>query len=300
MTHDPKLRVVTPIGDHCGEGLVWVASENAMYWTDVCRFLVHRVSLDTGAVKSWYFDEPCVALSVTDKAGTLLLGLGSSLILWEPATDTRTNYGFSLDTWPKIRLNEGRAGPNGEFWIGSMANNVGPDGEGGTVDGLQGILYRIKAGQPPLIAKTGIGISNTMCFSPDGRYLYFGDSNQNVIWRFDYDGATQTLSNEMPFFAGYDRGKPDGSAIDQEGYVWNARFGGGCVVRIAPDGSIDRIVEMPVSNITTCEFGGADLSTLFITTATIFLDRHERLAGSLFALDAGISGAKPHYYKLEK
>jgi sugar lactone lactonase YvrE len=299
MTDNLNLRIVAPIGDRCGEGLVWAPVENAVYWTDVCRFLVHRMTLDNMAVQSWYFDEPCVSLSLTDKAGTLLLGVGSRLILWQPESDTRTDYGFALDTWPTVRLNEGRAGPGGEFWIGSMANNVGPDGEDGTVDGLQGILYRIKTGEAPMIAKTGIGISNTLCFSPDNQYLYFGDSDQNVIWRFEYDAATQTLSNEVPFFEGYARGKPDGSAIDADGYLWNTRFGGGCIVRIAPDGQIDRVIELPVSNITTCEFGGADLSTLFITTATVFLDRHERLAGSLFALDAGIAGASPHIFITE-
>jgi sugar lactone lactonase YvrE len=298
MAHDLKLRVVAPMGDHCGEGLVWSAADNALYWTDVCRFLVHRLSLDSGAVKSWTFDEPCVALSVTDCAGTLLLGIGSRLILWQPATDTRTDHGFKLQGWPTLRLNEGRAGPGGEFWVGSMANNVGPDGEVGAVDGLQGVLYRIKPGTAPWVAKTGIGISNTMCFSPDQRFLYFGDTVQNMIWRFNYDRETQSISGEVPFFAGFARGKPDGSAIDAEGFLWNCRFGGGCVVRIAPDGQIDRVIDMPVSNITTCEFGGPGLRTLYITTSTILLNRHERLAGSLFALDAPVAGAPPHTFAL--
>ena len=121
---------------------------------------------------------------------------------------------------------------------------------------------------------------------------------RNIIWRHDYDSDTRAITGETPFFAGFDRGVPDGSAIDAEGHLWNARFGGSCLVRIAPDGSIDRIVELPISNPTTCAFGGADLRTLFFTSANIHLPRPERLAGSLFALDAPVPGLLPYSYRL--
>lgn len=298
MTTPYPIRCVAPVANFCGEGATWSPSENAIYWTDICRFVVYRMTVSDGAVRTWLFDQPCVALALTDRPGTMLLGLGSRLIFWEPETDTRTDHGFVLDNYPTVRLNEGRAGPGGEMWIGSMANNVGPDGEDGIVDGFQGELFRISADEAPQKFRSEIGISNTMCFSPDGRHLYFGDSNRNVVWRYDYDAATRNVTNEIVFFENYDRGKPDGSAIDSDGYLWNARFGGGCVVRVAPDGSIDKVVEMPVSNITTCQFGGADMTTLFVTTSTIFLEPHERLAGSLFAIDTDVTGAPAHHYIL--
>jgi sugar lactone lactonase YvrE len=297
--NDLNLRCVAPIGDMCGEGAVWCADEQTLYWTDVCRFLVHRIPVATGAVESWFFDEPCVALSLTTRPGTLLLGIGSRLILWQPDGNIRTDHGFSLDRWPGARLNEGRAGPGGEFWIGSMSNNVGPDGEHIDLEGAKGELFRIIDGQSPQRFKDGIVIANTMCFSPDQRHLYFGDTAPNTIWRYDYDAATRLISNETVFFAGFERGKPDGSAIDADGYIWNTRFGGSCLVRIAPDGSVDRIVELPVSNPTTCAFGGPDLKTLYITSATIYVERHERLAGSLFALDAPVAGMLENCYLLE-
>ena len=292
------LRCVAPTGDHCGEALLWSADEGAIYWTDVNRFLVHRLVLATHAVESWLFDEPCVALSLTTRVGTLLLALGSRLLLWQPEGDVRTDHGFALSSAPGARLNEGRSGPGGEFWVGSMGNNVGRDGESIDFVGAPGELIRIIDGAPPKQFKAGLQIANTLCFSPDQRHFYLGDSLQNIIWRHDYDAVTREISGETPFFADFDRGVPDGSAIDADGFVWNARFGGGCIVRVAPDGRIDRIVELPISNPTTCAFGGADLRTLFITSASIHLPRPERLAGSLFALDAPVAGLLPHSYAL--
>lgn len=295
---DLNLRCLVPAGDHCGEALLWSAAEGAVYWTDVNRFLVHRMVLATRAVESWLFDEPCVALSPTTRPGTLLLALGSRLLLWQPAGDVRDDHGFALASAPAARLNEGRSGPGGEFWVGSMGNNVGPDGELVDFSGAPGELFRIIDSAPPQRFVSGLQISNTMCFSPDQRHLYFGDSLRNIIWRFDYDPATRAIAGQTPFFAGFARGVPDGSAIDAEGYLWNARFGGSCLVRIAPDGRIDRIIELPISNPTTCAFGGVDLRTLFITTAAIHLPRPERLAGSLFALDAPVPGLLPYPYRL--
>jgi sugar lactone lactonase YvrE len=284
---------VVPAGDHCGEAVLWVDGAQAIFWTDVNRFLVHRFVPSTRETKTWMFDQPCVSLAITDRPGTLLLGLGSGVFPWMPETGHLGEAIFQLEGWPATRMNDGRPGPGGELWIGSMANNVGPNGAQGQCEGFGGDLFRLRAGDGPRIFRRDIGISNTVCFSPCGNTLYFGDSKRNTIWRYSYDQRTQEISNETVFFEGFERGGPDGSAIDREGYLWNCRFGGGCIVRIAPDGSVDRIVEMPVSNVTTCDFGGADRKTLFITTASIELDHHERFAGGLFALRTDTQGMAP-------
>lgn len=263
-----------------------------MYWTDVNRFLVHRISIADRLVSTWYFDEPCVALYLTDEPGVLLLALGSKLIKWWPATDARQDFGFSLERWPEARFNEGRPGPAGELWIGTMANNVAPDGSPLHTEGNMGELYRLIDGKA-IRVKDDIGVSNTLCFSPDNKYLYFGDTHRNVIWRFDYDADTAQVSNETVFFEGFERGRPDGSAMDAEGCLWNCRFGGGCIVRVSPSGQVDRVVDMPCTNITTCQFGGDDLATLYISTAAMKVPGYERLAGSLFALDPGVTGSQP-------
>ena len=287
------IRCVAPVGDQCGEAATWVADESALYWTDINRFLVHRWQEQTNAVETWLFDQPCAALFATSTPGTLILALGEKLLRWRPDTDKREDYGYPLASWPEARYNDGRPGPGGELWLGSMGNNVAEDGTPGDVDGDRGELFRIDPDGHLETVRRGIGISNTVCFSPDRRHFYFGDTPRNVIWRYDYDPDTRRISNETPFFEGFERGRPDGSTVDAEGCLWNCRFGGGCVVRVTPDGSVDRIVEMPCTNITTCEFGGEELNTLFITTAAMMTDGYERLAGSLFGLDPGVRGLPP-------
>jgi sugar lactone lactonase YvrE len=291
---DERLRCVAPVGDKCGEAATWSAEEGALYWCDVNRFLIHRLDARE-AVRSWFFDEPVVALSLTEEPGVLLVALGSRLILWRPEDDSRRDQGFRLTDWPQARLNDGRAAPNGDFWIGSMANNVGPNGEPGEAAFGLGVLLRLRRGAEAGVYKRGLGISNTVCWSPDRRTFYFGDSQQNTIWAYDYDEASGEIANERPFFAGFERGGPDGSAVDADGRLWNCRFGGACVVAVAPDGKIDQVLEMPVRNVTTCAFGGADLKTLYITTAAMLTTESDRLAGSLFAWTAeapGLDGFK--------
>lgn len=283
------LRCVAPVGDRCGEAATWSEREGALYWCDVNRFLIHRMDGED-QVKSWLFDEPVTALSLTDEPGTLLVALASRLILWRPADDRRRDRGFACEGWPQARLNDGRASPNGDFWIGSMANNVGPRGEALAATPGLGILSRIRPGGAASAHKRGIGISNTVCWSPDETVFYFGDTMENTVWAWDYDRASGEIANERVFFTGFDRGLPDGSAIDSAGRLWNCRFGGGCVVCVEPGGAICDVLEMPVRNITTCAFGGEDLRTLFITTAAMMTDESDRLAGSLFALEVETPG----------
>lgn len=296
MIRDPVC--VAPTGDVCGEGVVWHAAHNAVYWSDINRFLIHRLSLADSSVRSWIFEEPVTALCLTDRDDMLEVVLGSSVILWEPGRDLRHDALFRLDGWPSVRLNDARPDPRGSLWAGSMRNNVHPDGSSGEVGGQDGILVRVDPNGRATCVREKIGISNTLAWSPDQRHFYFGDTLANVIWVYDYDASTGAISNERPFLEGFGRGYPDGSAVDSEGYLWNCRFYGNCIVRVAPDGKIDRLVEMPVKNITTCTFGGADLQTLFVTTASAEAPRGDRLAGSLFAIRTDVKGQPENRFSL--
>jgi len=295
MTGEPVC--VAPTGDVCGEGAVWHAAHNAVYWTDINRFLIHRLNLADSAVRTWLFDEPVTSLALTDREDVLVAVLGSRVILWEPATDARHDALFLLDGWPAVRLNDARCDPRGSLWIGSMRNNVNADGSAGEAGGQDGVLVRVDPDAQATTWRKGVGIANTLAWSPDRRRFYFGDTLANVIWIYDYDSSTGAISNERPFLQGFARGFPDGSTVDSEGYLWNCRFYGNCIVRVAPDGKIDRVVEMPVKNITTCTFGGADLTTLFITTASAEAPRGDRLAGSLFSIQAEVRGQPENRFR---
>jgi L-arabinonolactonase len=158
-----------------------------------------------------------------------------------------------------------------------------------------GALYCISADRNARRVLDNTGISNTLAWSPDDTKFYFADSRIQTIFVFDFDKRTAHLSNRRVFATTLGQSmSPDGSAMDCEGYLWNAQWGGGRVVRYAPDGQISRIIALPVSQPTSCAFGGPGLSTLYITSARIGLDprqlAREPLAGSIFAVDAGIGG----------
>jgi sugar lactone lactonase YvrE len=288
---------VAPTGDVCGEGAVWHAAHSAVYWTDINRFLIHRYTLADQCVRTWFFDEPVTALALTDRDELLVVVLGSGVILWEPASDIRQKAIYQLEGWPAVRLNDARADPRGSLWVGSMRNNVNPDGSSGEAGGQDGILHRIDPDGRVTIHRRDIGISNTLGWSPDKKRFYSGDSLANVIWGYDYDAASGAITNEIPFFQNFDRGLPDGSTVDAEGYLWNCRYHGGCIVRVAPNGAVDRVVEMPVKNITTCTFGGSDLRTLYVTTASAQAAPRERLAGGLFAIRCDVRGQPENRFR---
>ena len=288
---------VAPTGDRCGEGAVWHAAHRAVYWTDINRFLIHRFTPEDDCVRTWFFKEPVTALTLTDRDDVLAVVLGSGVILWEPATDLRHDHRFHLEGWPRVRLNDGRADPRGSLWVGSMRNNVNADGTAGEAGGKDGILYRLDPDRRVTICRRDVGISNTLAWSPDRRRFYFADSLANMVWSYDYDPATGDIAGETPFLQDFPRGLPDGSTVDAEGYLWNCRFFGGCIVRVAPDGKIDTVVEMPVQNVTTCTFGGADLRTLYITTASAEAPPSDRLAGGLFAIETEVAGQAENRFR---
>lgn len=281
---------VAPTGDVCGEGIVWHAAHSAVYWTDINRFLIHRYTPADRCVRTWFFDEPVTALTLTDRDDTLAVVLGSQVILWEPHSDHRSQPLYRLEQWPRVRFNDARADKRGSLWIGSMHNNVNPDGSAGTVERYEGLLYRLDPDDTITEWCCDLRIANTLAWSPDDRHFYFGDTLENTVWVYDYDPASGAIANRRPFLQGFSKGFPDGSCVDAEGYLWNCRFYGGCIVRVAPDGHIDRIVDMPVWNLTTCTFGGADRKTLYVTTASVQAPPGDRLAGGLFTIHTETEG----------
>jgi len=211
-----KFRCIAPTGDWTGEGPVWNAAQDALFWVDINRRLVHRCNPDGETLRTWEFDEPVAALALTTDENVLLVALASRLVFWEPNSGSCTESGFQLQGWPRLRFNDGRVDPRGSFWIGTMWNNVLSDGREGEVGGNDGVLYRFDSGVDISVWAEGIGISNTVAWSPDAEKFYFADSLANEVSVYDYDLATGAIRNKRPFLAGFQRGLPDGSAVDSE------------------------------------------------------------------------------------
>lgn len=272
--------------DILGEGPVWHSSEDALYWLDIKGKKLQRRTL-SGQYNSWSLPERASALAFQDK-GVLLLATESGLYDYALSTNTMTRRVSLEPELPHNRSNEGKCDPWGNFWCGTMDD---------TEQQKSGALYRYTPNGEWTKQLDGIGISNTLAWSPDGTTMYFADSLEQTMYAFDIEPESGKLTNQRIFLSTKGtQATPDGSAMDAEGHLWNCQWDGGKVVRYAPDGSVKQVIELPVSRPTSCAFGGKEMKTLFITSASVGLSevrqQQEPLAGAVFTVEVAIRGAE--------
>jgi sugar lactone lactonase YvrE len=274
-------------GIHC-EGVAWDPRAGRLRFVDIPRGRVFDVDVDGTDVRWIDLPAPVTAVHPTVDPETVLILDGDGIAL---ARDGRVaeRLAAPLAGRPEVRMNDGNLDPAGRYFAGSMAY----DGEPG-----MGCLYRLDPDGSLHTVLTGVAISNGLDWSPDTTLCYFVDSPLRRIDVFDYDLATGQLSNRRPFAdTGTIPGVPDGLTVDAEGGVWVAFFGGSRVCRFGPGGVVDRVVTLPVSQVTSCSFGGAELDQLFITTSTEYLSvtelRAQPEAGAVFRVEPGSIGRPP-------
>ena len=280
-----------PVSEHrfkLGEGPFWDAETQTLYWVDIAARQACRLA--GGHAQRWHLPEVVSAFIPTSQ-GDALVTLASGvyrLDLASPSDNPRLQLLCVADPLAGNRANEARCDAQGRLWLGSMQNNL--DEQGGDLPLVRrsGGLFRIDADASvtPLLAVQGI--VNTLLWSADGTQLFSADSLDGVIYSYPVRPDGQ-LDQRSIWAHEHLRGVPDGSAMDSEGFIWNARWGGGCLLRFAPDGSVDRIVELPVSHPTSCVFGGPELTTLYVTSAapTDACGQHD---GALLMADVGVRG----------
>lgn len=277
-----------------GEGPVWSSAEKALYWTDVPAYTVHRWTPATGEQRSWRMPEMVASMSMRAQGG-LIIATTDGVDTWDPNTDRHERLVVPEADLPDNRSNDGKSDRRGRFWFGTMQNNINPDGTDKPMSENSGNLWRIDGDGSCHRMDSGIGISNTLAWSPDDTVMYFGDTLAG-IYAYDFDIEEGAIANRRVFAKTEDPelGFGDGSTIDAEGFLWNARWDGGCLLRWAPDGTIDRKVELPCSRVTSAIFGGEDLDVLYVTTARYDLSEgdlaEQPLAGGIFALSPGVRG----------
>lgn len=287
-----KAELLLDCQNALGEGLFHDAAAGQLWWVDIpMPSKLHRLELASGAHRSWEMPE-MISYAVPRASGGLLVAGHGGLSSFDPA-DGGLKRIRQLEDRPFNRSNDACCDASGRLWVGTMQNNFAPDRSAIAIVGGSGALYRVDHGLAVELMLDGIEIPNACCFSPDGRTMYFCDTPQNMIRAYDIDPASGALGPARDF-ATHGRGGPDGATVDADGGVWNARYGGGCVVRFAPDGSEDQVVEVPASQVTCCGFGGPELDTLYITTARNGLTpaqlAAEPHAGGLFAVKPGRKG----------
>ena len=282
------LELVVDARATVGEGPVWDATRSVLWWVDIPAGMVHCFEPRTGADRTVAVGSPVGAVALR-RDGTLLVALAERLAVVDPDSGRLESLlSFAPGDRP-LRCNDGKCDPAGRFWVGRMA----PDGAPG-----EGALLRIDAHLALSERLTGLAIPNGLGWSLDGRRMYFVDSAWGEVRAYPYDPETGAMGDGRPLVQFPNDGSvPDGLTVDAEGHLWVARWGAGCVVRIAPDGSIAGRVDLPVSQVSSGTFGGDDLGDLYITTAREDFSAadlaREPLAGGLFRCRPGVRGLPP-------
>jgi len=282
------LTLVVDAHSEVGEGPVWDAARGVLWWVDITAGIVHRFEPQGGR------DTPipvgaAVGAVALRRDGSLLLALAGRLaVLDVDSGQTRELLAIPGHRSP-IRCNDGKCDPVGRLWVGRMA----PDGAAG-----EGVLLRVDPDLGITERFSGLAIPNGLGWSLDSRRMYFVDSMWHEVREFPYDPDTGSMGEGHTLVAFPDDGSlPDGLTVDSNGCLWVARWNAGCVTRVGPDGTILGKIDVPVSQVTSCAFGGEDLGDLYITTATEDFGpadfAREPLAGGLFRCRPGVHGLLP-------
>jgi len=275
-----------------GEGPVWDCVGGFLYFVDIERDSVFKLQVSTGDVDMCTIRRPS-AIGLC-RSGRLIIACRAGIVLLDFENGTVSPMCNPIKHNPLARLNDGKVAPDGSFWVGSMQNNISEDGAPIELKSDIGGMFRVTSDgrTVPLLPET-LGIMNTLAWSPNNREFFFADSMKGTLFSAVHN-TDGTLGSIKRFNTDCPLGVPDGSAMDEEGYLWNARWGGGSVVRFDPSGNMDRTVNIPATNVTSCCFGGPDLKTLFVTTARSGLSRQavdeNPNEGALFAVDCGVRG----------
>jgi sugar lactone lactonase YvrE len=269
--------------DTLGESVFWSAAEQALYWIDFFGPTLHRFEPATGARRDWTIPgSKTVGSAVLAEDGRLLLAVDDGICLFDPAAQRLERFADPNQARPGMGYNDAKADRQGRYWVGTydMAESA-----------PRGVLYRIDPDGGVHLADSGFVVCNGPAFSPDSRTLYFSDTIGRRLLAYDLDPQSGRIGPPKLFASTpTDAGLPDGITVDAEGCLWSAQYGGGRLLRFAPDGRLDRAVELPIAHLTSCCFGGPNLDTLYVTSGRGSELDESGGAGGLFAFQPGVTG----------
>lgn len=262
-----------------GESPIWDKAAGCLRWVDMLSGDILSMN-PAGAVDRLHVSD--VAAAVRPRlGGGLIVAVERGFVLID--ADANVGHEHVAFTDPSCRMNDGGADRQGRFFCGSMAfDMVEP----------RGALYRFDPDGEISIVLSGVTISNGIAWGFDGEQMFYVDSVTHRVDLFDYDRASGTPTQRRPLIhIAPERGMPDGIALDSDGGIWVALWGGGAVHRYRQDGQLDAVIDLPVALVSACAFGGPDLDELYITTSRLGL-AHDAppSAGALFRLQVGVRG----------
>lgn len=282
-----SIECVAPTRSQVGEGAVWDVQDQWLWWVDIPAGLIHRYDPASGENETFDFGEPvgCIARRAS---GGLIVAAKSGFWSCDPDSGQRAFLSDPESHLPDNRFNDGTTDMQGRLWAGTMKDGGDPE--------RTGRFYRLDIDLTVSPWRGDIFTANGLAFSPDGKTMYFSDSNpaERRIWAADYDTDTGVPGEPREFFdTRAVAGRPDGGTVDADGCYWQAGVSGWQLYRITPEGKLDRTIDVPVEKPTKPMFGGPGLDTLYFTSLGLGLDpdRPQPEAGSLFAVTGlGVTG----------
>jgi L-arabinonolactonase len=289
-TSNAELIDTIAVGNTLGEGVLWDPVSERIWWTDIQERRLFRHDPQTRVLESFDLPERLGSFGFVEGCDKIVAAFESGFAFYHAESGQLDWVVRPEHDGGNIRFNDGRVDRQGRFWAGSMV-----EGEGEP----KGKLYCLEGGKSQVFL-TGIAISNSIAFSPDGRHLYFADTPHRTILRYDIEPATGAIGNARVFARTPQGAFPDGSNVDAQGHLWNAHWGAGRVVRYAPDGSISGGIDIPTTQPTCIAFGGKNLDLLFVSSARQGMSQatlaRQPQAGDVFVYKLDVKGlADPRF-----
>ncbi|HEY0942727.1 MAG TPA: SMP-30/gluconolactonase/LRE family protein [Steroidobacter sp.] len=278
-----------------GEGTVWDADAQVLWWVDIWSREIHRFEPRTGKHCQWQTPHEPGSLALRSNGNGLVVAMSNAIHCFDPSTGMFTLLREAYDAnWP-ARFNDGRTDRQGRFWAGSTDTRENAPAE------PVAALYRLDTATHLTLQLDRLFCSNGLAWSPDGTRMYHADSHLRRVWCCDFDTATGELAQRRLFIDMSEVGIPDGATTDAEGCYWIALWQAGRILRYDPDGDLMAQVELPTRAPTCCEFGGENLDVLYVSTANLqrgalSTDVTDPLAGSVLAMDARVRGVRSMPY----
>lgn len=262
MEFNQELVATIDVSDRLGEGVLWRASDETIWWTDILGQKIHRLTWPAKDLTSYDTPERVGAFSfIEGHDSDLLVAFESGFARFTPATGVIDWLDRPVGLSNGVRMNDGRTDPQGRFWVGSMVERDLEDGERPS-----GVLYRFDETAPAAAILGGVHISNGLCWSPDNKHIYFADSAIGTVFRAEWD-ARSGVPGHWKTFATFDGVGPDGAITDASGAYWSALWGGSRVACVDKNGNEVAALSVPVTQPTCVGFGGANLDLMLVTTA---------------------------------
>jgi sugar lactone lactonase YvrE len=284
----PEVKLALDVRANLGEGPIWDARRQVLYWVDIHGFNLHIYDPAAKTDRVIHVGQH-IGTVVPRRSGGVVVALREGIAALDLDTEQLTFLARPEHNKPTNRFNDGKCDPAGRFWAGTMSLNREQNA---------GSLWRLDPDLSCHRMVTGVTTSNGIVWSPDKKTMYYIDTPTGRVDAFDYDNDTGDIANRRPAITiALEDGRPDGMTTDAEGMLWVAHWDGGRVTRWDPlTGKLLQTIRVPASRTTACAFGGPNLTDLYITTARTGLTdeqlQHQPHAGGVFRVTTGAKGTE--------